>query len=187
VADVDGDGHEDVFLSQNFFAFRREEDRCEAGRGLWLRGDGHGKLIAVPGNVSGVKCYGEQRGAAVADFDHDGRVDLAVTQNGSVTRLFHNVAGKPGLRVKLVGPDSNPDGFGAVLRLRHGSGYGPAREVHGGSGYWSQDSPVQVLGFGQTPTELSVRWPGGKVSNVPITAEMRDVTVRYNETGEGLP
>src|SRR5262249_31751331 len=42
VADFDGDGAEDVFISQNFFSMRTEEPRLDAGRGLWLRGDGAG-------------------------------------------------------------------------------------------------------------------------------------------------
>jgi hypothetical protein len=40
VADVDGDGNEDIFLSQNFFAVDGETSRYDAGRGLWLAGDG---------------------------------------------------------------------------------------------------------------------------------------------------
>jgi hypothetical protein len=49
VADYDGDGEEDVFLSQNFFAQGPETSRCDAGRGLWLKGDGKGGLSAVSG------------------------------------------------------------------------------------------------------------------------------------------
>src|SRR6185503_9213662 len=103
VADVDGDGHEEVFLAQNFFATRPEVPRLDAGRGLWLRGDGSGKWRPMSGQESGVKIYGEQRGAALADFNEDGRVDLVVTQNGAPTRLYQNVTGKPGLRVRLAG------------------------------------------------------------------------------------
>ncbi len=44
VADYDGDGNEDVFLSQNFFATQPKVPRCDAGRGLWLQGNGHGRL-----------------------------------------------------------------------------------------------------------------------------------------------
>ena len=80
------------------------------------------------------------------DFDGDGRVDLAVTQNGAETKLYQNVGAKPGLRVRLAGPPGNPDGIGATMRPIFGQRMGPAREIHGGSGYWSQDSAVQVLG-----------------------------------------
>ena len=46
------------------------------------------------------------------------------------------------------------------------------REVHGGGGYWSQDSPVQVLGGVELPAQVWVRWPGGKsfTVNVPVGA-----------------
>src|SRR6185503_10778294 len=73
VADFDGDGREDLFLAQNFFAFGVEDSRLDASRGLLLRGDGKGGFVAVPGQTSGIKVDGEQRGAAVADFDRDGR------------------------------------------------------------------------------------------------------------------
>jgi len=177
VADFDGDGHEDVFLSQNFFALPPETPRLDAGRGLLLRGDGTGKLEAVAGQESGIEVYGEQRGAAVADFDADGRPDLVVTQNGAATRLLHNVGAKPGLRIRLAGPRGNPDGIGATLRLKFGSRLGAAREIHAGSGYWSQDGAIQVLGLPESPTHLWVRWPGGLTSTVGLAPGVSEITV----------
>ncbi len=177
VADFDGDGREDIFVSQNFFSNRPEEPRLDAGRGLVLRGDGTGRFAAVPGQESGVKVYGEQRGSAVGDFDEDGRVDLVVTQNGSSTRLFHNVRAKPGLRVRLQGPPANPEGIGAVMALEFEGQRGPAREVHGGSGYWSQDSVVQVLTTVAAPGQIRVRWPGGKTTTSPLPKEAREILV----------
>src|SRR3989449_11510678 len=72
-------------------------------RGLLLRGRGDGTLEPVPGQVSGIMVYGDQRGAAFADYDGDGRTDLVVSQNGGETKLYHNEHARPGLRVRLRG------------------------------------------------------------------------------------
>jgi len=178
VADFDGDGKEDVFLSQNFYPTEIGTPRYDGGRGLLLRGDGAGGLAAVPGQVSGIAVYGDQRGAAFADYDNDGRVDLAVSQNGAATKLYHNERATPGLRVRLQGPPGNPRGIGAVLRLEYGARKGPAREVHGGSGYWSLDGTVQVLGMDGAATAILVQWPGGKTSETPVPRGAREVSIK---------
>jgi hypothetical protein len=172
VADADGDGAEDIFLSQNFFAMNPESGRQDAGRGLWLKGDGRGGWRELE---SGIEVYGEQRGCAVGDYDGDGRIDVAVSQNGAATRLYHNVGAKPGLRVRLKGPPSNPTGVGVALRLVYGESRGPVREIHGGSGYWSQDGAVAVLGMRQRPGALWVRWPGGRETSVELPGPAREV------------
>jgi hypothetical protein len=177
VADFDGDGNEDIFLGQNFFATHPETSRYDAGRGLLLKGNGHGEFRALSGQESGILVYGEQRGAAVCDYDRDGRADLVVTQNGAETRLFRNTGGKPCLRVRLQGPAGNPDGVGATIRIGTASRLGPAREVHAGSGYWSQDSAVQVMAFDETPTQVVVRWPDGKITTSEIPANAKEAVV----------
>jgi hypothetical protein len=168
VADFDGDGVEDVFLAQNFFPTAVGIPRYDAGRGLLLLGDGKGGLRAQTGAQSGILVYGDQRGAAFADYDHDGRLDLVVSQNGGATRLFHNQTAKPGVRVRLRGPANNPDAVGAQMRVVYGKRMGPVREVQSGSGYWSQNGAVQVLGLAETPVAVWVRWPGGAVKQVPV-------------------
>ena len=180
VADLDGDGNEDIFLSQNFFAMRAEDPRLDAGRGLWLRGDGTGRLTPVPGHVSGVKVYGEQRGAALADYDEDGRVDLVVSQNNAATKLYHNLGAKPGLVVRLQGLPGNPTAVGASLRLIFGPQAGPVREIHAGSGYCSQDGAVQVMALPQPATKIWVRWPGGKTTTSVVPAGAKSIVVGAN-------
>ena len=184
VADADGDGFEDAFLSQNCFAVRGDATRLDSGRGLWMRGEGKGRLSAVKASTSGVRIYGEQRGCAVGDFNGDARPDLVVTENGGPVHLFLNRSARPGLRVQLRGSKSNPMGIGAVLQLRSSNGWGPAREVQASSGWGSQSSPVPILAMPDTPLELKVRWPGGKVSLVPVSKGMQNILVAQAETSD---
>jgi enediyne biosynthesis protein E4 len=187
-ADFDGDGHEDIFLSQNFFATGLETDRDDAGQGLLLRGDGRGGLVAVDALESGLRLEGQQRGSAVADFDRDGRPDLVVTQNSDSTRLYRNERGRPGLRVRLRGREGNPHGIGVQLRWVNSSGrMGPVREVHAGSGFWSQDSPVVVLGGVESRGSIWVRWPGQEGRVHARADDGREVEISEDRVPSGSP
>ncbi|HET9275204.1 MAG TPA: CRTAC1 family protein, partial [Gemmatimonadales bacterium] len=178
IADFDGDGSEDLFLSQNFYPTAVGLPRYDTGRSLLLTGDGKGGLTPVPGSRSGLLVYGDQRGAAYSDLDGDGRLDLVVTQNAAETRLFRNRGATPGLRVKVAGPPGNPDGIGTQLRLVYQSRMGPVREIQAGSGYWSQNGATQVFGRDGTPTEVWARWPGGVETRTPVPAGAAEVVVR---------
>jgi len=172
IADVNADGAEDLFLSQHLFHLRPDLSRLDAGRGLLLLGNGRGGFDAVEGRESGIAVYGEQRGAAFGDYDNDGRVDLAISQNGSATRLYRNEHSRSGIRIRIDGGRRNATGVGASIRLGDGSTFGPAREIHAGAGYWSQDSAVQVMRAAQS--HIKVRWPGGDetVSEMPPAIEI---------------
>ena len=183
-ADLDGDGHEDLVLAQNFYAGRPGTPRYDAGRGLWLRGDGRGGFEPVRGSRSGIAIYGDARAVALADHDRDGRLDLAFGVNGGETRLYRNVGATPGLRVTLEGPPANPRAIGARLRLEYADGtLGPAREIRSGEGYLARHESTQTLGVaGATgaslaPAMLRVAWPGGEETSVPIAPGTLEVRV----------
>jgi enediyne biosynthesis protein E4 len=182
VGDCDGDGHEDIFLGQNFFMTSETTTRYDAGRGVWLRGNGKGEFAAIPAQESGVKVYGEQKGAALADYNADGRIDLLVTQNGAATKLFRNERALPGLRIRLRGGNSNPYAIGASVRLVYPDKEGPLREIHAGAGYWSQSSPVIVLGKAGAPTAALVRWPDGQTSSAPVSPTSQELVISKSES-----
>ncbi|HSA03085.1 MAG TPA: VCBS repeat-containing protein, partial [Candidatus Paceibacterota bacterium] len=89
VGDLDGDGHQDIYVCQNFFQVPPQISRLDGGRGVWCKGNGKGGFSPMNGHESGLLVYGEGRGSALCDYDHDGRLDLAVAQNGNATQLFH--------------------------------------------------------------------------------------------------
>ena len=177
IADFNGDGREDVVLSQNFFATAVGIPRYDASRGLLMVGDGKGGLDPVSGAESGILVYGDQRGAAYADYDADGRLDLVISQNAAATQLLHNRGARPGLRVRVRGATANPDAIGAHVRVVYRSRIGPVREIQAGSGYWSANGPIQVFGSADTPSEVWVRWAGGGETRVPVPRGSREVTL----------
>ena len=170
VADFDGDGHEDLYLSQNFYPTEIGAMRQDAGAGLVLLGDGTGGFAPLGVRAAGVEVLGDGRGAATADYDGDGRPDLAVAQNGWRTRLFHNRGGRPGITVRLQGGPANPAAIGAQVRLWGGGRAGPVRAVRAGTGYWSMDDATLVLGRMDGLDSVRVRWPGGEAQVVPVPA-----------------
>ena len=152
--------------------------RFDAGAGLVLLGDGRGGFRPLGVRQSGITILGDQRGAAAADYDADGRVDLAVSENGAATTLWHNRGAKPGLRVRLSAGDGNPWGIGAQLSISASGRRGPVREVHAGSGYWSMDAATTVMALPPGSDSLVVRWPGGREQTVPIPAGQTEMVLR---------
>ena len=126
------------------------------------------------------------RGAAYADIDNDGDLDLLVTTNAGPALLFRNDGGNRNhaLRVKLRGTSSNRDGIGAVVRVEYAGGK-QWQMLRSGSSYLSQSELVLTFGLGDKTNVASARieWPSGKTDQLTSVAADQTITV---EEGKGI-
>ena len=105
------------------------------------------------------------RGAAYADFDRDGDLDILITTNNGPAHLYRNDGGNRNhwIRVSLSGVMSNRSALGAVVRIKSASG-SQWQTVHSGSSYCSQSDLALTFGLGgdDLVLRLSVEWPSGR-------------------------
>ena len=104
------------------------------------------------------------RGAAYADFDRDGDLDLVITTNNGPAYLFRNDGGNQNhwLNLRLIGSRSNRSAIGAVIRIESAAGK-QWSVVRSGSSYCSQSDLAVTfgLGAGAKVTRLEIDWPSG--------------------------
>ena len=180
VNDFDNDGYEDLFLSQNFFHFPPAVPRQDAGLGALLLGRGNGTFSVTTGEQSGLRIYGDQRGAAVADINGDHKTDLVVSQNGDSTRLFLNSSDTRGIRIRLEGLPGNGNAIGSALRLVYEDGTrGPLREIRTGTGFRSQPGAAQVLGYAKPVEAVVVHWFDGSTTQFEIDEIENEQVISY--------
>ena len=120
------------------------------------------------------------RGAAYADFDADGDLDIAVGSLAGPAYLFRNDGGnrQNWLRVRTIGSRSNRSGIGTLVRVTSASG-AQSRMVRSGSSYASQSELTLTFGLGRDAraSAVVVQWPSGKTQTFTAVAANQDVTV----------
>ena len=183
--DYDNDGWVDIFqvngsMLDNIRLYHPEETWAEPK--LMFRNLGGGKFEKVSEQLGAdfmKPTVG--RGSAVADFDNDGRLGIAISNSNSYPQLLRNEGANSNhwLEVMLVGTKSNRDGRGAALKLTSGT-FIEHRQAQGGMGYMSAQDPRIHFGLGQRKSvdSLEIAWPSGavdKLTNVPID---RIITVK---------
>jgi hypothetical protein len=121
------------------------------------------------------------RGAAFADLDGDGRVDIIVNNmEGPPTALLNKSDSGNWIAVKLAGKRSNRDAIGARVTIT-AAGKKQMAEVHAGSSYLSQSDTKLHFGLGTAKNvdSIEIRWPRGGVQKMgPVEANK---TLRVEE------
>jgi enediyne biosynthesis protein E4 len=129
------------------------------------------------------------RGAAYADIDNDGRLDLLLSTNGGPVYLFQNEAKgaaalNKSLRIKLIGAKSNRDGIGATVKLTAG-GETQTHMLRSGSSYLSASELVLTFGLAhnEKADTIEIRWPSGQIDRISNASAGQTITV---SEGKGI-
>jgi hypothetical protein len=175
--DYDNDGWIDIFqtngsMLDNIHLYHQEVFWKEPK--LMFRNLGDGKFEKVSERLGADFMQPTVgRGTAVADFDNDGDLDIAVSNSNAAPQLLRNDGGNANnwLEVMLQGVKSNRDGRGSALKLVS-EGFVESRQAQGGMSYMSAQDPRVHFGMGSRKTieSLEIAWPSGtvdKLANVP--------------------
>jgi len=138
-------------------------------RNVFYLNSGDGTFTDVSGIV-GLDAIEDSRTFALADFDHDGRVEVLLkNRNGPQLRLFKNVMPELGTAIafRLSGKKTNRDAIGACVTIETSAGR-QSRRVQAGSGFLAQHSKELFFGLGaeKGSVRATVRWPSGLVQEV---------------------
>lgn len=172
--DVDNDGWKDIFVAGSHVVDNvelynpkyRYKDPCLVFRNL-----GNNKLDNItPSLGSDIQTLGAWRGVAVADFDRDGSLEVAVSRLNDTAFYFdrRESPANSWVVLELRGIKSNRDAIGARLKLVLPSGLTLYEHVTTANGIYSASDKRVHFGFGKADriASLEIRWPSGAVQTI---------------------
>jgi enediyne biosynthesis protein E4 len=183
--DYDNDGARDIFMANGHILDNIELYHAEtryAEPKLVYRNTGKGLFENVSDLLgSDLQRPRVSRGAAPADFDNDGDLDVLVSNNGQAPELLQNEGGNRNhwLQLQLIGTRSNRDAVGARVKVVS-ENWAAFDQRKGGRSYQSAHDPRLHFGLGpRTKIDLiEIQWPSGLVETVKNLAADQAVTVK---------
>jgi hypothetical protein len=165
--DVNNDGFVDLFISKGNVNVMADFAQKDPSNLLLGQADGTFKEVA---EEAGILSFARGRGAALADFNLDGLLDLMEVNYGEPVKLWRNVGRGDAtmpvpmgdwLAVQLVQADANRGGIGSWIEVRVGD-HVDRREVNVGGGHGGGQLGWIHFGLGSADdAEIRVQWPDG--------------------------
>ncbi len=152
---------------------------CFQNRGNWQFSDVGGKWMTMPAAWS---C-----GAAWADFDNDGDLDLVVNNLEQPAFIYENESkGKPNsnyLQFKLAGSKPNPFAVGASVAIYYNNGQLQYQELYPTRGIFSSVQHLVHFGLGNVSQvdKVVVRWPDGKTQTLTNVPANQQIALKYSD------
>jgi len=214
LADFDNDGYRDIIVTggypkditdHDFQQFMRHATSYASSKSIMdqipavrihnfaFRNNGDLTFSDVSGDW-GMLTPGFSNGAAYADLDNDGDLDLVINNVDDEARIYRNMSRERHpedghyLRVSFAGDSLNKSGFGTWVELHYDSGRQQVYENNPYRGYLSTLQNVAHFGLGKTTSVDSViiRWPNGKMQllrhvacDQVLKVDSRDARVPY--------
>ncbi|MGC1086833.1 MAG: FG-GAP-like repeat-containing protein [Candidatus Acidiferrum sp.] len=135
----------------------------------------HDGTFSDVSGVAGMDFPDDSRSFALADLDHDGRLEVVLkNRNAPQLRVLRNAAKTLGnsIAFRLRGTKSNRDAIGAAVTV-DAEGRKQTKYLQAGSGFLSQHTKELFFGVGKTQGDIraSIRWPSGltqKFEHLPV-------------------
>ena len=186
-ADVNNDGLIDLFVSKGNVSQQPDFAKRDPSNLLLGRADG---TFEEATEAAGLISFERGRGAALVDFNLDGRLDLVESFYGAPALAWRNDGPTDGstapahwLALRVIDPDSlNASAIGAMLEVATGRAV-YRRELTIGGGHAGGQLGWIHFGFGEAESaEVKVRWPDGTSSDA-MTVAADGFTIIDRSTG----
>jgi enediyne biosynthesis protein E4 len=162
--DYDNDGYVDLFIANG------DPHHLYVEEATIAQYDGKGKFIDradVSGEFFTKKSVA--RGAAFADFNNDGNLDILINTINDVPHLLRNNGGTGNhwLKVVPVRADTGMVAIGSTVTV-HGNGIAMVQPVVSVNGYLTCSDPRPHFGLGKATVaeRVEIRWPDGKLQTL---------------------
>jgi hypothetical protein len=209
IADFDGDGNRDIIVTNGFPKDVTDRDFVVYRNTAFAMNEKKPLLAKIPevkisnyayknggdlrfSNVTnewGLDLPTFSNGAATADLDNDGDLDIVINNINDEALVYENTSAAAKdkanhyLEVKLEGTASNKDAFGSWVKIFYNNGKSQVYETNPVRGYLSSIQNTTYFGVGNTSVidSLIVIWPNNKIQKLHDIKADQILPVRYTD------